>query len=92
MAARKSMNECCFIKTVDRQIVRQKSAIDTFTAFGTFLPLAHTEAIAIEMAQCREGHTPVLVSMLYMKATMSVKRFSLGKNSGRRSCLLGKTI
>ena len=77
---------------VDMHINRQRVEITFFMETGTALAFFHTEAIAMDMAQCNEGQTPVFVSSEYKSATISVKRFSRGKSSGLRSCLLGKNI
>ena len=65
IAAKKSKTECCFIKATDIQMRITAITIELLTHRCASFFFSHTEAIPNEYPTWRDGHTPVLVSMVY---------------------------
>ena len=64
MAAKISTTECCFTKATEIQIIKQKTVISVLDNLDTDFSFKKVDAIPIEYATCKEGHTFVLVSNL----------------------------
>ena len=62
MATKPSITECCFIKAVERQTKIQNITISVLIHHLASFSLSQIEAIPMEYATCKEGHTLEFVS------------------------------